>query len=108
MPRIIQETSSTKVQYELRAAKQVERRMLIESLQALSLAGFPITDYQYTGFGAIYFVDFILFHKILGIREMLSIEGSPKVHRRAVFNRPYDAVRVHLGLSTDVIPTLSE
>jgi len=72
----LSETSSSyRVQYDLRPAKQVERRMIIDALQRLSTAGFPITDYQYTGFGAIYFVDFIVdpdfdsSKKVLGPKE---------------------------------------
>ena len=49
--------SCLKVQYELRSAKQVERRMLIDALQTLSASGFDISQYQYTGFGSVYFVD---------------------------------------------------
>jgi len=54
--------SYLKVAYDLRPAKQIERRMFIDGLQRLALAGFDIGDYQYTGFGSIFFVDFILFH----------------------------------------------
>jgi hypothetical protein len=47
--------SYLKVHYELRPAKQVERRMLIDAFQQLAQAGFQIRDYQYTGMGSIYF-----------------------------------------------------
>ena len=57
--------SYQKVHYELRPAKQVERRMLVDALLGLAVAGFPIQDYQYTGMGSIYFIDFILFHRFL-------------------------------------------
>ncbi len=100
--------SGTKVQYELRPHKQVERRMLIDAFHLLSDAGFPIRNYQYTGFGSWYFVDFILFHKLLGIEKMLSIEHSDRFKRRVEFNKPFENVGIHLGDASQVIPTLDD
>jgi hypothetical protein len=81
--------------------------MLIDALHKLSLAGFQISDYQYTGFGSIYFVDFILFHKLLGIHRMLSVEYSTSIKKRIHFNRPYKCVDIAIKPIADVIPTLS-
>src|SRR5690242_16553128 len=94
------------VHYELRLAKQVERRMIIDALRMISLAGFPIDDYQYTGLGSIFFVDFILFHKFLGITDMVNAEHSSS-QRRVVFNQPYDFIRTEFAQIGDVIPSLS-
>ena len=57
--------SYMKVRYDLRPAKQVERRMIIDALHKLARAGVDISRYQYTGMGSIHFVDFVLFHKML-------------------------------------------
>jgi hypothetical protein len=100
--------SYLRVQYELRAAKQVERRMIIDTLQMLALTGFHISEYQYTGFGSVYFVDFILFHKLLGIKRMLSAEDSLSIKKRVDFNKPFDCVEVKMGSIGDVIPQLSK
>lgn len=99
--------SYLKVHYELRPAKQVERRMLVDSLLALALAGFSIRDYQYTGMGSIYFIDFVLFHRLLGIRKMLSVEYNSSIRKRIDFNRPFDCVQTKIAPIGDVIPTLS-
>ncbi len=99
--------SYLKVAYDLRPAKQIERRMLIDGLQRLGLAGFPIADYQYTGFGSVYFVDFILFHKLLGITRLLNVEYSKKIEKRIRFNRPYKQIDLAFKPIADVIPTLS-
>jgi putative O-methyltransferase len=108
MPRIgPQLGSSFGVQYDLRPAKQVERRMIIDACQLLSLANFPIRDYQYTGFGSFYFVDFILFHKLLGIRDMLSVERDTRIEKRVKYNRPFACIKLEMNSSTVVIPTLS-
>jgi hypothetical protein len=99
--------SYLKVAYDLRPAKQIERRMFIDGLQRLALAGFDIGDYQYTGFGSIFFVDFILFHKLLGLQRLLSVEHSLKIEKRVKFNRPFKQIEILMESITDVIPTLS-
>lgn len=98
------------VQYSMRPAKQVERRMLVDGLLLLAEAGFAIRDYQYTGMGSIHFVDFAMFHRFLGIRSMLSVEFSKDIRRRVRFNAPYkNAVAVKAGKAIgDVIPSLSK
>jgi hypothetical protein len=99
--------SYLKVAYDIRPAKQIERRMLIDGLQRLGLAGFQIADYQYTGFGSVYFVDFILFYKLLGITRLLNVEYSNKIKKRIRFNRPYKQIDLAFKPIADVIPTLS-
>jgi hypothetical protein len=103
---MIFESSGLKVQYELRPHKQVERRMLIDGFQYLTQAGFPIRDYKYLGFGSFYFVDFIMFHKLLGISRMMSIEGASQHENRVIFNRPFKFVEVHIGEAADVLSNL--
>ncbi|HTV49192.1 MAG TPA: O-methyltransferase [Phycisphaerae bacterium] len=99
--------SYRKVPYDLREAKQVERRMLVDAFQRLIAAGFPIADYQYTGMGSIYFFDFALFHKYLGIQKMLSVEISSAIKKRVEFNKPYGNVEVRIAPISKVIPELS-
>lgn len=99
-------TSSLRVPYDLRPSKQIERRMIIDALMCISRRGVEITEYQYTGMGAIHFVDFILFHRFLGIRRMLSVEHSASVHRRVSFNKPYKYIKLAFTAIGDVIPDL--
>jgi hypothetical protein len=75
------ETSSTRVPYDLRPRKQVERRMMVHAFQVLAEAGFPISNYRYAGLGAFFFVDFIIFRRILGINDMISIEHDRKYEK---------------------------
>jgi len=98
--------SYRKVHYELRSAKQVERRMLIDALQTLSAVGFDIPEYQYTGFGSIYFIDFVLFHKYLGITRMWSVEHDLTITRRVRFNRPFSFVRILMSDAGEVVARL--
>lgn len=95
------------VHYELRPAKQVERRMLIDAFQLVQQGGFKIREYLYFGMGSIYFVDYILLHKYLGIQHMVSVEASPKAKKRVLFNRPFGVVDVRHGMAGSYIPTLA-
>lgn len=100
--------SYLKVPYDLRPAKQIERRMLIETFQIASSLGFNISSYQYTGFGSIYFVDFMLLHRVLGIHRMLSIEFDTSIRKRVSFNKPFRCIELKIGKAADYIPSLSE
>lgn len=100
-------SSSYRVQYDIRPSKQVERRMLVDALQRLAASGFPVTDYQYTGFGAIYFVDFIMFHKLLGLNKLVSLEQHVALTKRMNFNRPFSCVEIKMVPATSEIPNLS-
>lgn len=100
-------SSSYRVQYDMRPAKQVERRMIIDALQRLGAAGFPVADYQYTGFGAIYFVDFILLHKLLGLSRLLSLEQDENLTSRIKFNRPFSCIEIKMVPASSELPNLS-
>ncbi len=58
--------SYEKIHYGLRPAKNIERKMMCECFWRLS-AFHPVHNYRYIGFGSVYFSDFLLFHKVLGI-----------------------------------------
>src|SRR5262245_30820229 len=81
--------SFEKVFYSLRPAKQIERRMLMDGLVRLIAAGFPIRQSQYLGMGSIDFVDFLLFHKFLGLQRMHSVEYEKTIAKRIDFNKPF-------------------
>lgn len=98
-------TSLGRVPYDLRMAKQVERRMMADAFQLLR-HGFPISEYCYFGFGSNYFVDFILFHKFLGLRDMVSVEHSEANESRVTFNQPFDFVDIKIGSVSKFLPDL--
>jgi hypothetical protein len=95
-----------KIDYALRPAKNIERKMMCEALGRLARIA-PLITYRYIGFGSIGFYDFALFHQRLGISEMLSIEGCADAKQRVEFNRPYSCVNLHWGMSHEVLPTLT-
>jgi hypothetical protein len=98
--------SYLKVSYDVRMAKQIERRMIVDLLLRLRTAGFDITNYQYTGMGSIYFVDFILFHRFAGISRMVSVEYSEEIKKRVEFNRPFKCIQLEYGPIGDYIQKL--
>ena len=57
--------------------------------------------------GSIFFIDFIMLHKLLGVKNMLSVERSQ--YTRVKFNRPFSdsVLRVEEGLVGDFIHELS-
>lgn len=98
--------SYEKFHYGLRTAKNIERKMICEALHRLS-AFDRLDAYRYVGFGSAYFSDFILVHKSLGIADLVSIEKDEEKAARFQFNCPFSCVRIEMGLSTDILPSLS-
>jgi|SRR5438128_8005847 len=92
-----------RIDYSIRPAKSVERKMLAEALSRLSKLERP-DNYRYVGFGAIYFRDFSLFHKMLGIHDMKSIEHNRSEETRFWSNRPFRCVEMLFGPSRVELP----
>lgn len=111
MPRPTNSTAKF-VSYDLRPSKQAERGILVDVLKVAGDCGLPIRDYRYVGMGANRFYDFVLLHKYLGVRDMVSLEHDPRMYERALFNVPYRFIdvrniRVIDFLATDA-PSCSE
>lgn len=90
-------SSFRKVNYSLRPAKHAHRRMMSEVLSCLYPFQ-PVRQYQYVGFGSLWFEDFKLFHRALGIKRMISLERSG-AHERFLANRPFQSVDILFGES---------
>lgn len=97
--------SYQRINYTLRPAKSIERKMLGEAFHKLS-AFARLETYRYIGFGSTYFSDFILYHKMLGIKNMISIEKDRENEDRFKFNRPFGCIELEFGESNSVLPTL--
>ena len=96
---------SPKVDYSLRPAKSVERRMIAEVLSYLDSIE-SLTEARYVGMGSIYFQDFQLFHRRLGVTEMLSIEREDDAAERMLENLPLACVELEVGSVSDLLPSL--
>lgn len=98
-------SSYEKINYSLRPAKNIERKMLCETLQRLSFIQ-KLEKYRYIGFGSTYFSDFNLLHRLLGISKMISIEKDKKNKDRFEFNKPFSCIEMKFGSSNEVLPML--
>ena len=97
--------SYDKINYLLRPNKSVERKMVCEMLSGLSSIK-DLSTYMYIGLGSVYFADFLLFHRNLGIAKMVSIESDNKVKDRCEFNKPFSCIELKIGESTNILPNL--
>ncbi|HEY8699192.1 MAG TPA: O-methyltransferase [Rhizomicrobium sp.] len=91
------------ISYDLRPAKQAERRILLDFLKCANEAGIPVSDCRYVGMGATKFYDFHLLHRFLGIDRMISLERDPDLQDRAEFNCPYDFISVVRKTATEFL-----
>jgi len=99
--------STDLVNFSVRQNKAIERQIVFDGLaKLLRLMGH--NDTVYLGFGSVWFVDFVMAHRQLGIERMYSIEADEVVFERAKFNRPYRTIEIVPGLSIDAIPDLLE
>ena len=96
--------SGEKINYTLRPAKSIERKLMCELFEKSS-AMFNISEYRYIGFGSFYFTDFVMMHKKLGIKNMISIESDndPARSERYKYNCPYSCIKIIFGEATDVL-----
>jgi len=97
--------SYRKINYALRPAKNIERKMMAEACGRLS-AYRRVSKYRYVGFGSTFYSDFTLFHRSLGLHPMVSIQRRLGDESRFDFNIPLGCVKNQFGESSEVIPTL--
>lgn len=93
--------------YLLRTNKHIERKLVFDILDCVAQKiGFG--DHWYLGFGSMWFGDFRLAHRRLGIDSMVSVEYSDYASR-AEFNRPFAGIKVEPGdCNTVMMNTIAE
>lgn len=96
------------IDYRLRPAKNVERKLLVELAGRLGRVAEPLRKYRYAGMGSIYFSDFALFHRRFGMSEMVSLEGRDALVARCEYNRPFDCIDVRSSDVASALPELRE
>ena len=95
------------INYLIRPAKNIKRKIFVETLQYLRKAGYDVSDYHYLGFGGHYYVDFILFHNLLSIKKMTCLEKKPFLKDRMEFNKPFEFITLKMKSLTQFIPTIN-
>ncbi|PYP85883.1 MAG: hypothetical protein DMF61_15090 [Blastocatellia bacterium AA13] len=98
-------SSYRRINYSVRPAKAIERKMLCDAFRRLSPFA-KVATYRYLGFGSIYFTDFHLFHRALGMEDMLSMEKDADAEECFLFNKPYNCVRLDCRPASAVLPEL--
>lgn len=93
------------VNYSIRPNKTVERKLVFSGLVEVS-AVLDIPSYKFVGMGSLWFVDFLLAHRVLSIKSMTSIEQSELGYKRALYNCPLSCISVLKGDVSTVLPTL--
>ncbi len=96
--------SFERIDYSVRVNKSVQRKLIVEFLERMGRR-FDLEEYCYVGMGSMWYSDFILFHKRLGITDMTSIQTADG-YGRAKFNLPFACITLRRGLTTRVLPTL--
>ena len=88
-------SSYRSIDYRIRPAKYAERQMLCEAFQRLQFHS--LEEYQYVGLGSVFFSDFQLLHRRLGISRMFSIEKNESDGARFEWNKPYKGITMLFG-----------
>lgn len=83
------------INYMLRPNKNVERKLILATLKTLQ-SQFDIPNYRYVGFGSMWFADFVLMHKSLGICDLITIENQKSREKRVEFNKPFACISVRM------------
>ncbi|MGZ2457655.1 O-methyltransferase [Rhizobium anhuiense] len=91
------------INYSLRPNKQIERAIAFDGVRKLA-THLSLGDLVYIGFGSVWFTDFQLAHKVLGVQDMRSMEENEIGFRRASFNLPYKTVTVSNKTSSQALP----
>ncbi len=94
-----------RINYSIRPSKVIERKMICDIFKEFHVFN-DLSKYKYIGFGSIYFKDFILFHQVLNINEMVSIEKEEKYKERFEFNIPFNCIDLKIGNSNDILPEI--
>lgn len=96
--------SFDKIDYSVRPAKYAERRMLRDVFRKLSPFQ-SLEEYHYVGLGSVWFSDYTLFHRSLGVRTMTSIEKALSAKDRVNANRPF-RIEVKFGHTSGQLPKI--
>jgi len=92
------------IDYRIRPAKHAERLMMCEAFRRLRFG--TVSSYQYVGLGSVYFSDFTLFHRALGINTMFSIEEGGGDEQRFIDNLPFSSIKLLWGNTKTELPKI--
>lgn len=97
--------SYNKFNYNYRPSKSIERKIFLELLKEIYGVS-NSSKLTYIGFGSIFYIDFKLIHKELGVFKMINIESNEIDKKRFEYNKPFSNIELMWGKSTDVLPLI--
>ena len=95
--------SDHEINYQIRPAKAIQRKMVCSLIKEIQLKG-GLINFRYIGMGAKFFADFVLMHNQFGIKKMLSIEAQSESQLRYDFNKPLGFIEMKYGYSYEILP----
>lgn len=98
--------SDQKINYQIRPAKSIERKMLCDLIREIQLIRAD-GEMRYIGLGAKYFTDFLLLHNEFGIKDMISIEAEKERQIRYEFNKPLKCIQMWYGTTNEILPQIN-
>jgi hypothetical protein len=78
--------------------------MMVEAFRRLRFGS--VESYQYVGLGSVYFSDFTLIHRALGVSKMISIEREEDDRERFEENLPFGCVEMLWGDTSAQLPNV--
>lgn len=96
-------SSAWHIAYDIRPGKQIERRLVMESLQAAKAPSVPVDNLRFVGMGGFRFIDFLLANRVLGVNKFTSIEHDEAIIPRCEFNKPFSGIELFSGSSSEYI-----
>ena len=97
--------SDQKINYQVRPAKSIERKMLCDLIREMQLIRAD-GEMRYIGLGAKYFTDFLLLHNEFGVTDMISIEAEKERQIRYDFNKPLKCIQMWYGTTNEILPQI--
>lgn len=88
--------SFLRANFAVRLNKGIERKLIFRVLSLLA-DYFPVADYKYLGMGSMWFMDFLMAYRHLGIKKMVSFEFDQADANRARSNVPLSIIDVRSG-----------
>lgn len=95
------------INYQIRPAKSVERKMLCDLIREVQVLQ-GNRELRYIGMGAKYFADFLLFHNEFAIKDMISIEAKKEYQQRYDFNKPLKCIEMRYGTTNEMLPQIDK
>lgn len=91
------------IPYEIRPSKQVERRLVMETILLARETGLRTRAMPFVGMGGVRFIDFLLAHKILGTDKFVTLEHDETLWNRCELNRPFESIELYKGSARDFL-----